>query len=89
MANIVPQYDPSMALTGGWPFSQVAGDGNLGNVATAEISAREGYSGFLPTIPTHFIFRALTLGASLLACFCESCLSHQVRVSQKSPPQKP
>lgn len=37
---ITPSYNPSMALLGGWPFSQTAGDGNLGNKGAHESNAQ-------------------------------------------------
>jgi hypothetical protein len=45
---ITPSYSSSLALLGGWPFSTVAGDGNLGNTAPAEILAREPASASSP-----------------------------------------
>jgi hypothetical protein len=41
MANpIVPNFNPSLALLGGWPFSQTAGDGFLGNKGAKESNAQ-------------------------------------------------
>jgi hypothetical protein len=41
MANpIVPNYNPSMALLGGFPWVSTAGDGNLGNNASNESNAQ-------------------------------------------------
>lgn len=42
---ITPNYNPSMALIGGWPWSQTAGDGNLGNKAAKESNAQNAPAG--------------------------------------------